>query len=281
MRGLRVTPARRYGQDRLYVSLPDGLTVAWYDRETARVSVLSADHRDAALAALAPYLSGPCTVGPPPVPTAADLARLALHPDDDLAPNRPGEGLYGEALWGGALYGGALYGGALYGGAWGRRSESGRRRALAAQQLIGDELDRLEGAGWRVLHSVPLPGGGRIDHLLIGPAGAMTVRTVDARKRRALVGEQAVAIGRAEPLPQTRWARREAARAAHALVASVRPVLAVVAAARLEVVPSLHDVRVLRDVEVRTLGTLGGELKPADVESLYATARDRRTWLRA
>ncbi|MEV6653061.1 nuclease-related domain-containing protein [Streptomyces sp. NPDC051219] len=267
MRELRVTPTRRYGQDRLYVTLPDGLTIAWYDRETGRVSVLAAGHREAALEALAPYLVGPWTVGPPPVPTAADLVRLSLPPDDDLAPNRPGEALYGEAPHGGPAR-------------W-RRTEDARRRALAAQQLIGGELDRLEDSGSRVLHSVPLPGGDRIDHLVIGPAGVLTVRTVDARKRRALVGEQDVAIGRGEPLPEIRRARREAARAAHALVAPVRPVLAVVAASRLDVVPSLRDVEVLRDVEMGALRAEGGELKPADIETLYAAARDRRTWLRA
>src|SRR5689334_23338493 len=87
---LRVIPSWSHGQERLYVCHPDGRNIAWYDRETARVHLLSVDEEDDVLDALGPYLTGPVAVGPPPVPTAAELARLSLHPDDDLAPNRPG-----------------------------------------------------------------------------------------------------------------------------------------------------------------------------------------------
>ncbi|MYR02302.1 NERD domain-containing protein, partial [Streptomyces sp. SID6139] len=93
MSGLRVVPGRRGGRDRLYVCRPDGSRIAWYDRAAGRVDLLAEDERDRVLEALKPFLTGPVAVGPPPVPTAAELARLALHPDDDLAPNRPGEAL--------------------------------------------------------------------------------------------------------------------------------------------------------------------------------------------
>ncbi|MFK8908823.1 NERD domain-containing protein, partial [Streptomyces sp. YS-3] len=96
MSGLRVTPVHRHGRARLYVSLPDGTNAAWYDRDSGRVSLLLEEFREAVLAALAPFVAGGMTVGPPPVPTSADLTRLSLHPDDDLAPNRPGEALLGE-----------------------------------------------------------------------------------------------------------------------------------------------------------------------------------------
>ncbi|MEU0459247.1 NERD domain-containing protein, partial [Streptomyces sp. NPDC006129] len=143
MDGLRVVPAWRHGQERLYVCLPDGRNIAWYDREAARVNLLGEDREDEVLRALGPFITGPVTVGPPPVPTPAELARLALHPDDDLAPNRPGEALLvaldrdpGPAR---------------------RLRADPRRRALEAQQAVGDALDRLDGAGWHALHSVPLP----------------------------------------------------------------------------------------------------------------------------
>ncbi|NEA01956.1 NERD domain-containing protein, partial [Streptomyces sp. SID10116] len=93
MTGLRVVPAWRHGQERLYVYLADGRNVAWYDREASRVNLLSEESEEDVLDVLAPFLTGQVTVGPPPVPTPAELARLALHPDDDLAPNRPGEAL--------------------------------------------------------------------------------------------------------------------------------------------------------------------------------------------
>ncbi|NUK36431.1 NERD domain-containing protein [Streptomyces lunaelactis] len=265
MTELRVTPAHRHGRDRLYVSLPDGRNIAWYDRDSGRVSLVSEPRRADVLAALAPYLTGDVTVGPPPVPTSADLARLSLHPDDDLAPNRPGEALHAE----------------LDRLPAGRRLRQDPRRAeLDAQQLLGGELDRLETAGWRILHSVPLPGTERIDHLAIGPAGVLAVHTLPARRLRVRIADPMVRVGRAEPGPRLRLARRRAERAALALAAAVRPVLAVVGAARLDVLPAPPDIQILREDEVPALTRLGGVLKPADIEALYATARDRRTWLR-
>ncbi|MEU1072411.1 MULTISPECIES: NERD domain-containing protein [unclassified Streptomyces] len=265
MSALRVVPVHRHGRARLYVSLPDGRSAAWYDRDSGRVSLLMEECREAVLQALAPFVTGEVTVGPPPVPTSADLARLTLHPDDDLAPNRPGEALLGE----------------LDGHGPPRRFRQDPRRALlAAQERVGAGLDALEGAGWRVLHSVPLPGGGVLDHLAIGPAGVMTFRTVAADRRRVRIADPLVGVGRSAPSPVLRWVRRDAERVALGLVAGVRGVLVVSDASRVDVaVPPPRDVRVLRDSEVGGLARAGGVLKPADVEGLYWRARDRRTWL--
>ncbi|MBT2365360.1 NERD domain-containing protein [Streptomyces sp. ISL-10] len=266
MQGLRVTPARAGGRNRLYVNLPGGRTVAWYDPDNGRISVVLERYRDDALAALAPYTTGDLTVGPPPVPSSAELARLALHPDDDLAPNRPGEALYAEldlrpppALP--------------------RLRKDPRRADLAAQQRLGDALDRLEGAGWRTVHCVPLPGADRIDHLAVGPGGVLAVRALAAQGTRVRVAGPVVRVGRGPASGYAVAVRRRAERAARALATAVRPVLAVVGAARLETEAVPQDVRILRDDEVPALARLGGVLKPADIEALYATARDRRTWL--
>lgn len=89
-RGLKVLPSGRPGRGRLYVNLPDGRAVAWYDRRANRISVLADERREEILTALRPYLTGTVAIGPPPVPTAEDLLRLSLPPDEDLAPNRPG-----------------------------------------------------------------------------------------------------------------------------------------------------------------------------------------------
>jgi hypothetical protein len=266
MNGLRVVPARRHGQERLYVCLTDGRSVAWYDRETARVNLLSEDRREDVLVVLGPFLTGPVTVGPPPVPTPAELARLTLHPDDDLAPNRPGEALLidldrdpGPAH---------------------RLRPDPRRRALAAEQAVGAALDELEGGGWHTLHSVPLPGGDRVHHLVIGPAGLFCVHSLYARKQRVLVADPMVTVGRREPGPLLRRVRADADRASHALTAEVHAVLAVVGPARLDTTAPPRAVRVLRDTDLAGLARLGGVLKPADVEALHAMARDRHTWLR-
>lgn len=266
MNRLRVVPARRHGQDRLYVCGTDGRNIAWYDREAARVNLLSEDRRDDVLHALGPFLTGPVTIGPPPVPTPAELARLTLHPDDDLAPNRPGEAL--------------VVGLDRDPGPAHRLRPDPRRRALAAEQAVGAALDALEGGGWHTLHSLPLPGGDRVHHLVVGPAGLFCVRALHARGRRVLVADPMVTVGRGEPQPLLRRVRADADRAAHALTAQVHAVLAVVEAGRLDVLAPPRRIRVLRDTDLAGLARLGGVLKPADVEALHAMARDRHTWLR-
>lgn len=266
MSGLRVIPAWRHGQERLYVCLADGRNVAWYDREASRVNLLSEDRRDDVLHVLTPFLAGGYSIGPPPVPTPAELVRLALHPDDDLAPNRPGEALL-IAL--------------DRAPAPARRLRADpRQRALAAEQAIGEVLDGLEGAGWHTLHSVPLPGGARIHHLLIGPGGLFSVHTLWARKQRVRVADPMVTVGRADPRPLLRGIRADADRASFALTAEIRPVLALSGATALDVAAPPREVRVVRDGEVSSLAGVGGVLKPADVEALHAMARDRHTWLR-
>ncbi|MGW1215712.1 nuclease-related domain-containing protein [Streptomyces sp. NPDC002499] len=266
MTGLRVVPAWRHGQERLYVCLTDGRNIAWYDREAARVNLLSEDEREDVLEALGPFLTGPVTVGPPPVPTPAELARLSLHPDDDLAPNRPGEALLVDLDREPAPSH--------------RLRADPRRRALTAEQTVGEALDRLDGAGWHALHSVPLPGGDRVHHLVIGPGGLFAVHTLYARKQRVTVADPMVALGRREPQPLLRRVRADADRASYALTAEVHPVLALAGPADVSVTAPLREVRVLQDTELSDLARLGGVLKPADVEALHAMARDRGTWVR-
>ncbi|MGN7137848.1 NERD domain-containing protein [Streptomyces pseudogriseolus] len=264
MDGPRVVPARRHGRDWLYVRLPDGRNVAWYDREAARVNLLDTEREAEVLTALGPYLTGPVAVGPPPVPTAADLARLSLHPDDDLAPNRPGEALLvdldrdpGPAR---------------------RLRPDPRRAELSAQRAVGDALDAMDGAGWHALHSLPLPGGHRVHHLLIGPGGLYALHVRSAHRQRVTVAEPGVRIGRRPPEPVLHRVRADADRAAYALTAEVRPVLVLAGARRVTVTAVPRGVWILTDAEVPGLARGVGVLKPADVEALYAAARDRRTW---
>lgn len=266
MSGLRVVPAWRHGHERLYVCRADGRSVAWYDRASARVNLLNADRESDVLDVLAPFLTGNVTVGPPPVPTSAELARLTLHPDDDLAPNRPGEALRV---------------------AIDRDPPSPRRlrsdprhRALAAETAVGDALDRLDAVGWHTLHSIELPGGARLHHLLIGPGGLFCVRALSARRQRVRVADPMVAAGRGSPVPLLRDLRADAGRVSFALTAEVRPVLVPVGAVGVDVAVPPREVRVLLEQDLPTLARAGGVLKSADVEALHALARDRRTWHR-
>ncbi|MDQ0993033.1 nuclease-related domain-containing protein [Streptomyces sp. V3I7] len=264
MSELRVVPTWRHGQERLYVCLTDGRNIAWYDRDTTRVNLLSADRRDDVLEALDPFITVPVTIGPPPVPTPAELARLNLHPDDDLAPNRPGEAL--------------LIALDREPAPSRRLRPDPRRRALQAEQTVGEVLDRLDGAGWHALHSLPLPGGDRIHHLLIGPGGLFALHTLYARKQRVQLADPMVTVGRREALPLLRRVRADADRASYALTAEVHPVLVLVAPSHVSGTSMPRDVHVLRETEVAGLARLGGTLKPADVEGLHAMARDRGTW---
>ncbi|MCX4764955.1 NERD domain-containing protein [Streptomyces sp. NBC_01275] len=264
MNGLRVIPTWRHGRERLYVCLTDGRNIAWYDRETARINLIGDDRKEDVLEALGPFLTGPVTVGPPPVPTPAELARLSLHPDDDLAPNRPGEALLvaldrdpGPAH---------------------RLRADPRRRALFAEQAVGEALDRLDGAGWHTLHSIPLPGGDRVHHLAIGPGGLFAVHALYARRARVRIADPLVTLGRHEPEPLLRRVRGNAARASYALTAEVRPVLALVGPTDVSFTAPPREVRVLQDTALPDLARLGGVLKPADVEALHAMARDRGAW---
>ncbi|MEV8043534.1 NERD domain-containing protein [Streptomyces griseoluteus] len=260
MSGLRVVPSR----GRLYVCDAGGGGVAWYDRGSGRVSLLVADREQDVLDALKPFLTGPVTLGPPPVPDAAELARLTLPPDDDLAPNRPGEALLV----------------ALDRAPAPRFRADPRRRALLAEQTVGAALDRLEEAGCRTLHSLPLPGGGRIPHLLVGPAGLFAIAALYARGRRVRLSGPLVAVGRRPPEPLPRRLRADAGRAAYALTAGVRPVLVLVGPAEVSVTGDAGGLLVLRETELPGLARPGAVLRPSEVEALFARARDRRTWAR-
>ncbi|WP_031108745.1 nuclease-related domain-containing protein, partial [Streptomyces sp. NRRL S-146] len=155
-----------------------------------------------------------------------------------------------------------------------------RRRALTAEQTVGDALDRLDGAGWHALHSVPLPGGDRIHHLLIGPGGLYAVHTLHARRQRVRITDPVISLGRRDPYPLLRRVRSDADRASYALTAEVRPVLALVDPAAVSIPTAPREVHVLTATEVEGLSQRGGVLKPADVEALHAMARDRNTWVR-
>lgn len=143
---------------------------------------------------------------------------LWLHPDDDLAPNRPGEHLHARAK--SVRCGVAGLRGALWRHlTWATRREDVAHVAaceLRAAEAVGAELDALAGAGWRVLHAVPLPGGLEIGHLLIGPGGIYCVRATWCRARNVTVAHDQLHGGPGTS-PVVRHLVRAATLAAHAL----------------------------------------------------------------
>ncbi|MYT18743.1 hypothetical protein GTW69_00275, partial [Streptomyces sp. SID7760] len=68
--------------------------------------------------------------------------------------------------------------------------------------------------------------------------------------------------------------------ATRALAAPVLPALALVDASRVEVAPTVRDIRVLEPATAAAhLASAPVTLKPPDVEALFTQARDARSWL--
>ncbi|MEU5311204.1 nuclease-related domain-containing protein [Streptomyces sp. NPDC021562] len=251
----------------------DGKKVACFDRRTGYLELLVEEQRDAVLDVLAPYLTA----------SSSPVVHKALRSEDDLAGNSPGDALQMKVdeltpgFWRWALA--RLSGRRLEVDSW--------RAGLAGERRVGAELERLARRGdWRALHSIPLGGDVDIDHVLIGPGGAFCFNTKRHRGASVWVGDDAVRIG-GRSYPYVRKSRAEARRAAAALTTAcgfpveVQPVLAFVAAARLQVVPSLRDVRVLQERDIAAFRHLKTAWRPDQVEAVYEAARDRRTWIRS
>ncbi|MCM3924092.1 NERD domain-containing protein [Frankia sp. AiPs1] len=311
---LQVRPWKRFGQDRLYVNLHDGRSAACFDRRTSELTLLLDVDRDAVLAALAAHLPDPPTpvirTNPPaatsttPAPntrTPTATAHTAHNPvagrevpaqpsvgpaelatySDDLAGNPPGLALQAKLA-------------ELTPGFWRalidrllrrpRPETESWRKGLAGEQLVAAELDALTARGWRVLHSIPLPRNMDIDHLLIGPGGVFTLNTKNHRGARIWVGDRAATIN-GQAYRYVDRSRAEAKRASAALSdtcgfpIAVAGVLVFVEADTLTVTPSLTDVYATHhDLIAAAFEGVTGVWQPADVETIYACARRRRTW---
>ncbi|MEV6264574.1 NERD domain-containing protein [Streptomyces sp. NPDC051784] len=205
----------------------------------------------------------------------------ALTSADDLAARRPGAGLREQLGESGA---GALVRTAT---AALRRHRDGdpRRGALAGERRVGSELRRLTRHGWRILHSVPLPDGSEIGHLLIGPGGVFAVTTDHRPGASVRVGDGTLRTDDAEPVPYELGARPEAGYARTVLETYcafgvlVESVLVFTGVTGLEVAATPEGVRVYGERQVSALAPLTGVLTPTQVERVYDVARNAQAWL--
>lgn len=276
---LKITVWKRYGHDRLYVNLANGVAVAFLDRDTGRVTVLREEHRGAAMEVLARYVPPVApTLAPPSRPPTPPLPPLTVQ--DDLALNRPGAALRDKLAVEGPGPVERLI-------AWLLRRDSewdSWRKGLAGERRVGSELQRLSSRGWRVLHSVPLPREVDIDHLLIGPGGVFSINTKHHQNAKVWVGDDSVKVNHGRPHPYARKSRAEARRVQKVLgphcdfEVPVEPVMVFVGVSELKRVATLLDVRVYREREVAALGPLKGALSLEQVERVYQVARHRRAW---
>ncbi|MFD8445219.1 nuclease-related domain-containing protein [Streptomyces globisporus] len=278
---LRVSAWKRYGKDRLYVSEMDGTTVAWFDRATGKIVIEVEVLREAAIEALAPYLARPPASNAFPASGFEKELPSPPPPDYDLALNQPGVSLLPklrESTPG--LLQRSL--------AWilRRRTPAYSWNAgIVGERTVGRELERLSRHGWRALHSIPLSPKNDIDHLLIGPGGVFTINTKNHPKASVWVGNDMVKLNGGQAYPYVRKSRGEAARAVRVLErgcgfpVQVTPLIVFVKPASIKVEGTLLDVRALSERDLSGLGPRSEVLDPAQLELVYAVARDSRNWV--
>ncbi|MCX5416607.1 nuclease-related domain-containing protein [Streptomyces sp. NBC_00059] len=229
----------------------------------------------------------PTTVHPPapepgtqPTGSRRPPVLPALTPGSDLATRRPGSALreqLGESATGALVR-------AATGALRRHKGEDPRRGALAGERRVGAELKRLTRHGWRVLHSVPLPDGTEIGHLLIGPGGVFAVSTEHHPGASVRIADGTLRTGDGTPQPYelddrpgTRWART-VLETHCAFDVPVQTVLVFTGVTELEVVTTPAGVRVCREREVSALAPLTGVLTPTQVERVYDVARNGEAW---
>ena len=172
-----------------------------------------------------------------------------------------------------------------------RTRDQAWRIGATGEVKVGARLNRLRRHGWRVLHSIPLGRGGDIDHLIIGPGGVFTANTKHHPNARVKVGDRVVFV-RGCQVTYIGKALREASRVQAALSSAlgravlVEPLVIIHGASVFGWLPRRpRGVKVLPSRAatwwLRLAGHGSGHLGKADIEALYAAARDPATWRRA
>ncbi|WP_308120076.1 nuclease-related domain-containing protein [Streptomyces bambusae] len=158
-------------------------------------------------------------------------------------------------------------------------------RGLAGERKAGAELNRLTRHGWRVVHSVPRPTGGDIDHVLIGRGGVFSINTKNLTGKTVWIGDEMVRVDHGKPRPYPAVSRNEAAYVRRVLErycsfpVPVEPILVFVGVPELPRSATQLDVRVYRHKDLASLAPLTGRFTDEQVEALYAVARHRKAWL--
>lgn len=225
-----------------------------------------------------PEAQGPERRPGPQVQRRPELS--ALTAANDLAARRPGAALRAQLAGDGQ----GLLVRATTGALRRSREADPRRSALAGERRVGAELRRLTRHGWRVLHSLPLPDGAEIGHLLIGPGGVFAVRTEHRPRASVRIGDGTLQIDGGSPQtyvheagPEIRCART-VLETHCAFAVPVRSLLVFVGVAALDVTAAPPGVRVCRDRELSALAPLKDVLTPTQVERVYDVARNRDAW---
>ncbi|MDX3374186.1 nuclease-related domain-containing protein [Streptomyces sp. ME02-6991-2A] len=155
---------------------------------------------------------------------------------------------------------------------------------LIGERTTGRRLNTLRRQGWRVLHSVQWPSKSDIDHLAIGPSGVFTINSKFRKGKAVWYGDRAITVNRA-PTRYIVVSEHEAQRTSRALsvhcgfFVPVRPVIAIVGAAKISVKNATPPVLVVDGAKAHTLlSGLAPVLPPERVEQIFSVARRPETW---
>jgi hypothetical protein len=290
MSDIVVKPYPREGTPhRLYANLSFDEKAGEMNLRTGEVTIYASDRANEVATLLAQWcLRNPHLVA---AAHAAKTRRRSSDLDgkDDLALNHPGEILLKRAAeerasdrrhskrW--ALYMRAL------------RVDSGMPYVKGAkgERRMARVLERMaRRSTWRVLHSIPLPRGGDLDHLLIGTDGVVVVNTKYCHRARVNVGDRDVYINHART-DYLQDARKQAAAVAEILSKAcgfdvrVTPCVAIFNegpfAADIKRSGTPKDVIVATNWNIpRALWDVEDGLLDDQVEAIYEAARRPATW---
>ena len=162
-------------------------------------------------------------------------------------------------------------------------------KGAKGEERMARVLKRMERKGtWRVLHSIPLPKGGDIDHLLVGRDGVIVINTKHHWHKKITVGSDDIYVGRART-DHVRQVRHQAATASTLLTKAcvfevkVTPCVAIYNGGQFA--PEIKRSGTPKGVIVATNWNLPRALWDADdglideiVEAIYEAARRPATW---
>lgn len=300
MSDLAVAPWSRYGKRRLYVKTADGMDVGHIDLVTGAI-VASADGFADQLAAIASAHTGaPATSLPaadsPPSPWAPPSADGPLpEPEPEPEPNDhvlDCEGDLSANVAGAAARAKRDQVNAqapvrnLVARVLGvKTDERAWRVGAKGEEKVGKELTKLPD-GWHVLHAVQVSDAGTdIDHVVIGPAGVLTLNTKRHPDGKVTVYERALYVNGTN-VDYVQKSRGEARRAARLLTDAcrfsvpVRSAIVFVDLADISEKGRPDDVLITtRRRLVSVLQGLPASLSADDVRAIHHQACHSRTWL--
>jgi hypothetical protein len=308
---------KRYGKDRLYVTLPDETKVGFWDLVTGEghpespeqlpalrsavenwkaeqdADALSAPRPDfvaalstevvpsnlsTASSTVAEYSTPAATS---PAPADAAVARPWL----DLATNEPGAEARAQAL---SAREAAPMKSVLARVLGVHTDERAWRIGADGEEKVAAQLAKVakKDPRWRSLHAIPVGDrGSDIDHLLIGPGGVFTVNTKNHPDAKIWVGGNTFMVN-GHRQPYIRNSRYEAERAAKLLTAAcgfpvyVQGLIVTVNADDIVIKSQPDGVNVTwRNNLVKWLLRHGDIHTTETLDSIYGTARRSTTWL--